>query len=175
MLPRFAHGRVWAMLAGAALLAALLLGFRTFFPALQKGAFHSVSQQDSPDNIAQNLNFLSEDKKAFLSYCADIYGTVLPCEVDASTFVYYGGVDGFRLYRMQPTLVETGPARQSLTLGGDVFTSDRLYRPFSLGLYLVKDSAVYDLKTAARLGLANISDVYALYLQKDASAVSSAG
>lgn len=167
---RFLHGRIGTLAVGGALLAAMLLGFHTLFPSLQKGAFDTVSQQDSPDNIAQSLNFLNEDKKAFLTYCAGFYGTELPCAVDVSTFVYYGGVDGYRLYRMQSTLIETGPARQQLTLNGAVFTSDRLYRPFSLGLYLVKDGAVYDLETAAQYALVNTADVYALFAQKSGTA-----
>lgn len=167
-MSRFArlHGHVWTALAGVAVLAVLLFNFRFFFPALGQNAFTDAGREDTPDNIPQSLNFLNDDKKAFLSYCGVRFGETIPFTVDPATFLYYGAADGFHLYRMQAALVETGPARQSVRLGKYVFSSDRLYRPSTVGLYLIRDGQVYDLETAYRLGLVDIARVYELYAQK---------
>ncbi|HCC00772.1 MAG TPA: hypothetical protein DEP42_06120 [Ruminococcaceae bacterium] len=143
------------------------LNFKSFFPALKQQSFSSKIQGDTPINIPRNLNFLSDDKQTFLTYCKSFYGDKLPMKVDSSTFIYEGAVDGYRLYRIQATLIETGSARQLVKLGNYTFESDRLYRPSPLGLYLIRNNEVYTLENAYQSNLLSMDDLYTLYIKKD--------
>lgn len=158
---------VWPGVLCAVVVAILFFHFRFFFPQLKKNAFVSQNQADTPINIPQNLNFLNDDKQAFIHYCLLLYGEKLPLSVDDSTFQYLGAVDGYHFYRMQANLIDTEPARQSVRLGNFLFESDQLYRPSSIGLYLIKNAQVYTLENAYQLKLVNFNDLYRLYMQKD--------
>lgn len=163
---------MWSAVLSALILVVVLLNFSHIFPALKKNALSPSNHADTPINIPQNLNFLNDDKQAFLDYCTTIFGSKLPLSVDSDSFVYEGAVDGYHFYRIQANLIETGPARQHVVLGGYLFESDRLYRPSPTGLYLVKDNQVYTLEEAYNAKLVDFSELYSLYKQKDPLAVS---
>ncbi len=159
--------QITSVILFACVLAALFFNFSTFFPALKKNAFSIANKADSPINIPQNLNFLNDDKEAFITYCNAIYGASLPLSVDSSSFEYEGALNGYHFYRMQADLVGTEPAVQYVRLGGYTFVSDQLYRPSPTGLYLIKNSVVYTLEEAYSQNLVNFSELYALYQKKD--------
>lgn len=163
---------VWSAVLSVLILTVVVLNFSHIFPALKKNALSPANREDTPINIPQNLNFLNDDKRAFLDYCNAIFGSKLPLAVDSDSFVYEGVVDGYHLYHMQANLIETGSARQRVVLGGYLFESDRLYRPSPTGLYLVKDNQVYTLEEAYNTKLVDLSELYSLYKQKDPLAIS---
>ncbi|MFT9077840.1 hypothetical protein [Ethanoligenens sp.] len=158
---------VGTAILSALLLAILMVNFSNFFPALKRNALSPSNRADTPINIPQNINFLNDDKQAFLNMCNALYGSKLPLSVDSNSFLYEGAVDGYHLYRMQANLIETEPARQYVVLGKYLFESDRLYRPSPTGLYLVKDNLVYTLEEAYTTQLVDFSNLYRLYKQKD--------
>lgn len=158
---------IWSAVFSMVVLAFLIFNFHDIFPQLKKNALSPANHADTPINIPQNLNFLNDDRQVFLDYCNAIYGNKLPFSIEEDSFLYDGAIDGYRLYRMQANLVDTGPARQSVLLGNYLFESDRLYRPSVTGLYLIKDKQVYTLEEAYNAKLVDFSDLYQLYKQKD--------
>ena len=158
----------------AVILVVLLLiatHFKSIFPALNhNGTVISESKTNKPIDIPSNLNFLNDDKKAFLEYCDSLYGDALPFAIDNDKFCYYGTVDGQRLYRLQATLIPYEHANLTEDLGGYKFYSDCIYRPSKIGLYIITDNSIKTLENAYHDGSVNISDVYKLYLSKTSSA-----
>lgn len=158
---------IWSAIISVLVLVVLIVNFHYIFPQLKKNALSPSNHADTPINIPQNLNFLNDDRQVFLDYCNEIYGSKLPLSIEEDSFLYDGAIDGYRLYRMQANLVDTGPARQSVLLGNYLFESDQLYRPSATGLYLIKDKQVYTLEEAYNAKLVDFSDLYQLYKQKD--------
>lgn len=145
----------------------IVFQFNKLFPALGINALlDDVEKNDTHIDIPSDLNFLNDDKRSFINYCKTIYGNNLPLAVDNDKFIYYGMVDGYRLYRLQPNLVPYEQAQQTETLGGHVFYSDCLYRPSKTGLYLINDLIVISIDDAYRLNLVDIDNVYELYSNK---------
>lgn len=166
------HRMVWSAILSALVLAVLVLNFAHLFPELRKNALSPANHADTPINIPQNLNFLNDDKQVFINYCNTIYGSNLPLSIDQNSFLYFGAVDGYHLYRLQANLIDTSPARQNIVVGSYLFESDRLYRPSATGLYLIKDIHVYTLEEAYNANLVDFADLYHIYQQKDPSASS---
>jgi hypothetical protein len=143
----------------------IIINFKTIFPALNQNALIlSANNENNPNDIPSNLNFLNADKKSFITYCKGIYGDKLPLSVDNSNFIYFGTVDSYRLYRLQSTLIPYDRAQQSDTLAGHTFLSDCIYRPSKTGLYLIGDKGVFSLDDAYLNKVVDIGDVYSLYL-----------
>lgn len=147
---------------------AIVLNFHIIFPALRPHSLViTTAKKNNPTDIPSNLNFLNDDKNAFLEYCKGIYGEKLPLSVNNDTFVYYGTVDSYRLYRMQSNLIPYERVQQSEEIGGHVFLSDCTYHPSRTGLYIVSEhSNVFTLDEAYKIGIIDIDDVYDLYLDK---------
>jgi hypothetical protein len=146
----------------------IVLNFNIIFPALRPHSLViTTEKKNNPTDIPSNLNFLNDDKNAFLEYCKGIYGEKLPLAVNNDTFVYYGTVDGYRLYRMQSNLIPYERVQQSEEINGHIFFSDCIYHPSRTGLYIVSEqSSVFTLDEAYKSGIIDIDDVYDLYLDK---------
>lgn len=154
-------------------LVVILLNFNRLFPALNHNALAlTETSEDDPINIPVDINFLGEDKKAFIDYCKGIYGEELPMSVDPDSFIYYGTIDGCRLYRMQVSAIPAEAIHQTERIGIYTFESDRLYRPSATGLYVIGDGGVYPLDQAAEDNRVNIDEAYRLYQQKAQALVS---
>jgi prepilin peptidase dependent protein B len=124
------------------------------------------ASKTAPKDIPKSLNFLNDDKSAFVSYCKSLYGDKLPLTVNNDSFTYFGSVDGARLYRMQSSIISCSHVQQAETIGGYVFYSDCRYYPSRVGLYIILDDNVYTLEEANSMGIINISDIYELYSEK---------
>lgn len=146
----------------------IVFNFNIIFPALRPHSLViTTTKKNNPTDIPSNLNFLNDDKNAFLEYCKKIYGDKLPLTVNNDTFVYFGTIDGYRLYRMQSNLIPYENIQHSEVIDGHMFLSDCIYHPSRSGLYIISDqSVVYTLNEAYKSGIINIDDVYNLYLDK---------
>lgn len=154
-------------------LVVILLNFNRMFPALNHNALAlTETSEDDPINIPVSINFLSEDRKAFIDYCKGIYGEDLPMSIEPDSFIYYGTIDGCRLYRMQVSAIPAEPAHQTETIGNYIFESDCLYRPSRTGLYIIGDGGVYSLDQAVEYNMINVDEAYRLYQQKMQALVS---
>ena len=145
----------------------MMVNFDSIFTDLNCNAL-SISDNTKADltQIPSKINFLDDDKKAFVSYCKDIYGSDLPLEIDDSVYEYYGTVNGYRFYRLQPSYIPYDSISQQEVVGGYTFESPSHYRPARTGLYIIGDDSVYTLEDAYDNGLIDISKVYELYVTK---------
>lgn len=145
----------------------LMVNFDSIFTDINCNAL-SISSSTKADltQIPSKINFLDDDKKAFVSYCKDIYGSDLPLEIDNSVYEYYGTVNGYRFYRLQPTYISYDSISQQEVVGGYTFESSSHYRPERTGLYIIGDDSVYSLRQAYDNGLIDISKAYQLYIAK---------
>ena len=148
-------------------LAFIFCNFKALFPGLYRNALILYAgAENDPKDIPSSLNFLNDDKRAFIGYCQGIYGDRLPLSVDNASFVYFGTADGYRLYRLQANRVPCERVQNSETLAGYTFYSDCIYRPSRTGLYLIGDKGVFTLDSAYQNQLVDMSDVYSLYFAK---------
>jgi prepilin peptidase dependent protein B len=154
-----------------AVLLVIVPNFNNIFPDLNRTDLVSAeSKAEMPIDIPSNLNFLNDDKKAFIDYCKSIYGGTLPLTVNSDLFTYYGTVDGYRLYRLQSNLIPYEHAHSSETINGYTFLSDYIYRPSKTGLYVIGDKGVFTIDEVYKDGIVNIADIYDLYAKKNLAA-----
>lgn len=159
--------RIFPAVLLIAVVAVMMLNFRTIFPTLSRRALDtSNTEKPVPKDIPNSLNFLNDDKAAFVRYCKGQYGEKMPFGVDSDSFIYFGSVDGARLYRMKPTLINCENISQTETFEGYSFYSDCRYFPSKTGLYIICNDNVFTLDEAYRDGMIYIEDVHNLYLRK---------
>lgn len=147
-----------------ALLSVLMVNFDSVFPDLNCDALavsQTVKQKD--DEVPNSINFIDEDKNAFINYCKEIYGNKLPMEIDKDVFHYYGTVNGFRFYRLAATYIPSENILRKEVVGGYTFESASRFRPSDTGLYIIGKDRVMTLKEANDNGLIDIAKVYRLY------------
>lgn len=125
-------------------------------------AFNNAKKQSL--DIPSDLNFVDDDKRTFLNYCEKIYGNEKPYAVDTLSYCYYGTLSGRRLYRFNATFIPYATVYNESNIGGYIFSSAVLYRPYSLGLYVIDGQNVYTLQQAYERGVINISKAHELYL-----------
>jgi hypothetical protein len=152
-----------------AVMGVLMVNFDSIFTDLNCNAL-SISDNSKSDltQIPSKINFLDDDKKAFVSYCKDIYGSSLPLGIDDSVYEYFGTVNGYRFYRLQPSYISYDSISQQEVIGGYTFESACRYRPERTGLYIIGDDNIYTLEQANENDLIDISKVYELYTAKTA-------
>lgn len=148
------------------LLVVTLSCFNVVLSSLNYNASAFSNTKKETLDIPSDLNFVDDDKKAFLNYCKDIYGNEKPFSIDTMAYCYYGTIEGRRLYRFNATYIPYENVYNESTIGGYVFSSSCLYRPYSLGLYIVDGKNVYTLAEAYEKGLVNIAKVHELYMSK---------
>lgn len=148
----------------------IMFNFNTIFPFLGANSLTlSKGSKAAPKDIPKSLNFLNDDKSAFVAYCKSFYGDKLPLIVSSDSFTYFGSVDGARLYRMQTNIIACSHVQQAESIGGHVFYSDCRYYPSRVGLYVILDDSVFTLEEASSMGIVNIDDIYGLYAEKMAA------
>jgi hypothetical protein len=165
-MPR--HGvKIITITVVIAVIGILMVNFDSIFTDLNCNAL-TISDNSKSDltHIPSKINFLDDDKKNFVSYCKDIYGSDLPLEVDTRVYEYFGTVNGYRFYRLQPSYISYDNVSQQQVIGGYTFESAYRYRPERVGLYIIGDDNVYSLEQAYEKGLIDISKVYELYIAK---------
>lgn len=150
------------------LLAVLLFNFDSVFNKLNANALaiNENIKKTELANIPSKINFLSDDKNSFLDYCKNLYGGDLPLTIDSDSFIYYGAVDGYRLYRMNTTYLPCRNVTTFVTLGCYTFTGNCRYSPEPSGLYLIGDDGVHTLSDAYSENIVDFSKVYQLYKSK---------
>lgn len=160
--------KIAAITVMVAVITVVMFNFNNIFTDLNCNAL-TISSKAKSDltHIPSKINFLDDDKKAFVNYCKDIYGENLPIKSDDSIYTYFGTVNGYRFYRMQPSYIMYDNVHQQEVIGGYTFESSSRYRPDNLGLYIIGDDNVYTLKEAYGKGLVDISKVYELYTAKN--------
>ncbi len=165
-LPKY-FAKIVSIAAVIVIMAVLMVNFNNIFTNLNCNALE-ISDNTTADltHIPSNLNFLDDDKKLFVSYCENIYGESLPLKIDSSVYMYFGTVNGYRFYRMQPTYITYDNINQKDIVGGYTFESCSRYRPERTGLYIIGDNNVYSLDQAYDMGIIDISKVYQLYVAK---------
>lgn len=149
-----------------AVMAVIMLNFDTIFTELDCNALTVSANKADVTDLPSKINFLDDDKEAFIKYCKNIYGEDLPIRIDDDVYQYYGNVNGYRFYRLQPTLVSYDNISQSQVVGGLKFESPYRFRPENTGLYIISDECVYTLDEAYKLGLIDIKKAYQLYKDK---------
>lgn len=151
------------------IMGVLMVNFDSIFTDLNCNAL-AVSKSSKADltEIPSTINYLDNDKQTFINYCKTIYGSDLPLEVDNTVYKYYGTVNGYRFYRLQPSYISYDTISQHEEIGGYTFESSFRYRPEPTGLYIISDDCVYSLKEAYEYGMIDISKAYQLYIAKDA-------
>lgn len=149
------------------LLCFCVLYYSKTSPGLNFNAL-AANQSSSKDamNIPSDFNFIQDDKKAFISYAQNYIEAGQDLNIDDSTYLYYGTVDGYRLYRMNISLMPAENLNHEETIGGYAFKSSLLFRPYASGLYIIGESGVYTLDDAYKAGLVDMSHVYSLYVSK---------
>ena len=150
------------------LLCGTLLAFNSLNiePDLVASAYTENPKKDVL-NIPSDINFIEDDKKAFIEYCKSQFGTDAAMSIDKQSYLYYGISEGYRLYRLSVTCMPADSIGGEQEIGGYTFYTSCRYRPYDLGLYVIgENGAVYTLDQAYRLGLVDISSVYRLYQQK---------
>jgi hypothetical protein len=159
--------KIITIVAAVVIMGALMVNFDSIFTDLNCNALAVSSSTKADDTqLPSTINYLDNDKMTFISYCSDIYGNDLPLQIDESIYHYYGTVNGYRLYRLQPLYVSYDNINQQQVIGGYTFESPCLYRPYRMGLYAIGDDKVYTLEEAYNFGLVDISKVYKLYSAK---------
>lgn len=159
--------KVITILAVIVIMSVIMMNFNSLFTDLNFNAL-AISDNTKTEltHIPSKINFLDDDKKLFVDYCKTIYGNELPIQIDDSIYTYYGTVNGYRFYRLQPSYIMYDNVRFQEVIGGYTFESSYHFRPESTGLYIIGDDNVYTLKQAYEAGLIDISKVYSLYLSK---------
>lgn len=148
----------------------IMFNFNTIFPSLGMNSLMFVKgSKTAPKDIPKSLNFLNDDKSAFVTYCKSCYDGKLPLVVSNDNFTYFGSVDGARLYRMQTNIIAYSHVQQAESIDGHVFYSDCRYYPSRVGLYVIIDGSVFTLEEASSMGIVNIDDIYELYAEKMAA------
>jgi hypothetical protein len=151
------------------IMGVLMVNFDSIFTDLNCNALTIPNNSKSDlSNIPSKINFLDDDKKAFVDFCKVKYGSNLPLEIDNNIYQYFGTVNGYRFYRLQPTYISYDSVSQQEVIGGYTFESACRYRPEKTGLYIIGDDNVYTLSDAYSKGLIDITKVYALYVKKTA-------
>lgn len=159
--------KIITIVVAIVIMGALMVNFDNIFTDLNCNALAVSSSTKADDTqIPSTINYLDNDKKTFIDYCKDIYGDNLPLQIDDSVYYYYGTVDGYRLYRLQPMYISYDNISQQQVIGGYTFESPNRYRPYRIGLYIIGNDKVYTLKEAYDYGLVSISKVYKLYAAK---------
>lgn len=155
----------------ALVMGSLMVNFDNIFTSLNCHALQVSDYEKSAavTAIPSKINFLDDDKKAFIDYCKKIYGSSLPLKIDDNLYEYYGTVNGYRFYRLQPAYISYDSISQQKVIGGYFFESPCRCRPEATGLYIISDKRVYTLEQAYDKGLVDISLIYSLYSAKDAS------
>lgn len=152
----------------AVIMGAILLNFDNIFTGLNCHALQVSEHKKTAElaSLPSTINFLDDDKKAFVNYCKKLYGSSLPLKVDDSLYTYYGTINGYRFYRLQPSYISYDRINQQEMIGGYLFESPYRCRPEATGLYLISDKRVYTLKEAFEKRLVDISLIYSLYTAK---------
>jgi prepilin peptidase dependent protein B len=165
-MPRYG-AKIISIAAVIVVMSVLMVNFNSIFTDLNCNALE-ISDNTNADltHIPSKINFLDDDKKSFIEYCKNIYGSDLPLKIDDSVYMYFGTVNGYRFYRLQPSYITYDNINQQEVIGGYTFESSSRYRPERTGLYIIGDSNVYTLSDAYEKGLVDISKVYALYIAK---------
>jgi|GEM_PF-2370774 hypothetical protein len=149
-----------------AVMTVIMINFETIFNALDCDALTISTSKTDVTDLPSKINFLDDDKNTFIRYCKNFYGEDLPIGIDNNIYQYYGNVNGYRFYRLQPTLVSYDNISQSEVIGGFTFESPYRFRPENTGLYIISDESVYTLEEAYKLGLIDIEKAYQLYKEK---------
>jgi hypothetical protein len=146
----------------------LMVNFDNIFTSLNCHALQVSDHEKSSavTAIPSKINFLDDDKKAFIDYCKKLYGSSLPLKIDDSIYEYYGTVNGYRFYRLQPSYISYDSISQQKLIGGYLFESPCRCRPEATGLYIISDKRIYTLEQAYDKGLVDISLIYSLYTAK---------
>lgn len=166
-MPRYGV-KIITIAVAFAVLGFLMVNFDSLFTDLNYSALALADSSSKADltSIPSNINYLDDDRAAFVSYCKDIYGYDLPIQIDDSVYEYFGTVNGYRFYRLQPTCIASDDIIEQEVVGGYTFESPSRYRPELTGLYIIGDNKVYTLEDAYDDNLVDISTVYKLYMAK---------
>jgi hypothetical protein len=155
-----------------AILLFLLVFVVTFFDSFYAKydfralATYNVTKNDAVD-IPSDINFIQDDKKAFLNYCQNLITTNQPFVIDDKTYVYYGNQNGYRFYRISITAMLYTNINNELTIDGYTFESLYTFRPYASGFYIIGDSGVYTLEEAYEYKIIDIKQIYKLYMTKN--------
>lgn len=164
---RFSPKKIITTAALFVLLCSILFNFDNLFQRLNYNAMALADSNTSEAlDIPSDINFINDDKKSFITYMQEYDGSTLPLSIDNNTYVYYGIVNGYRLYRISVTSYSNEPICQEEVIGGYHFNSSSLFRPSPTGLYVIGDNGVYTLQEAYKFSLVDIGKVYKLYLSK---------
>lgn len=158
--------KIVSITVAVSVIAVLMLNFDSIFSELHCNALTVSANKVEKTQLPSKLNFLDDDKTAFVNYCKDIYGADLPIKIDENVYKYYGAVNGYRVYRLQPTLIPYDSINNVTVIGGYDFESPCRYRPACSGIYVIGDDNVYTLTEAYKEGIVNISSVYKLYAKE---------
>lgn len=145
----------------------LMFNFDSIFTDLSCKALTFSANKSDKTELPTKINFLDDDRNLFIKYCKGIYGEDLPIKIDDSIYKYYGTVNGYRFYRIQPTLIPYDSIIQHETIGGYTFESPSRFRPEPTGLYIIGDDSVYTLNEAYSQGIIDIKKAYRLYKEKN--------
>lgn len=149
------------------LLALLCLTIFFFINANNGTNFQALADvqntKKSTLNIPSDINFIDDDKKAFIEYCQKNAAAGNSAAIDDSTYTYYGCVGGYRFYRINVDCFPSDELNHEEMIGGYIFQSSRTFYPYSSGLYIIGDNNILTLDEASRQCLVDIGKIYALY------------
>lgn len=159
-------------LISTALLIVLLIGTLLSFNLLFSNLSYNAEAFNSPKkaalDIPSDINFISDDKKAFISFCEQNYGTKATDSIESGSYCYFGSIEGKRLYRMNLSCMPYENLYNETNIGGYTFSSSRLFKQYGVGLYIIDETGVYTLEQAYETGKIDIGRFYELYTEKDA-------
>lgn len=160
--------KIITIMSVVVIMGILMVNFDSIFTDLNCNALAVSKSSKDLAEIPSTINFLDNDKQTFINYCKTIYGDEIPLDIDNTVYKYYGTVNGYRFYRLQPSYISYDNISQHEEIGGYTFESPFKYRPEPTGLYIISDNGVYPLKDAYEFGLIDISKAYKLYTEKEA-------
>lgn len=114
-------------------------------------------------NIPSDINFIDDDKKAFLEYCRQNKGASDKAQIDDTTYVYYGCLNGYRFYRLNLDCYPAEELNHEENIGGYVFQSSRSFYPYVSGLYIIGNDGVHTLSEACSENIVDIGKIFLLY------------
>lgn len=149
------------------LLCITLVFFNNLNSGLNLNAL-ALYENDKKDalNIPSDINFISDDKKSFIEFCKKQYGINHDIEIDNSTYIYYGSVNGYRFYRINISCMPVDSINHNEIIGGYNFSSSLMFRTYPSGLYIIGDNGVYTLTDAYNQNLIDITQIHELFLKK---------